>query len=159
MPPSWGVSFWGPPSLRGASFLRGSPSWGCLLPRGPPSWGVSFFGASFLGGLLLGGSSSLGASFLGGAPSWGGEEGLLGRQPPPPVNRITHSCKNITLATTSLRPVKMKVCLQVVLPTIIVYHCANGDGVNNGQNGYVTNVETDLNDKEKSRSSRKNAIQ
>ena len=24
---------------------------------------------------------------------------------PPPVNRITHTCKNITLATTSLRPV------------------------------------------------------
>ena len=23
----------------------------------------------------------------------------------PPVNRITHTCKNITLATTSLRPV------------------------------------------------------
>ena len=25
----------------------------------------------------------------------------------PPVNRITHTCKNITLATTSLRPVNM----------------------------------------------------
>ena len=25
--------------------------------------------------------------------------------PHPPVNRITHTCKNITLATTSLRPV------------------------------------------------------
>ena len=24
----------------------------------------------------------------------------------PPVNRITHTCKNVTLATTSLRPVK-----------------------------------------------------
>ena len=27
---------------------------------------------------------------------------------PPPVNRITHTCKNITLATTSLRPVTIK---------------------------------------------------
>ena len=26
---------------------------------------------------------------------------------PPPVNRITDACKNITLATTSLRPVKI----------------------------------------------------
>ena len=25
--------------------------------------------------------------------------------PPPPVNRMTNRCKNITLATTSLRPV------------------------------------------------------
>ena len=28
------------------------------------------------------------------------------RQTPPPVNRMTNSSKNITLATTSLRPVK-----------------------------------------------------
>ena len=28
-------------------------------------------------------------------------------QRPPPVNRITHTCKNIDLATTSLRPVKI----------------------------------------------------
>ena len=26
---------------------------------------------------------------------------------PPPVNRMTNRCKNITLATTSLRPVKI----------------------------------------------------
>ena len=30
-----------------------------------------------------------------------------GIPPPPPVNRMTNKCKNITLATTSLRPVKM----------------------------------------------------
>ena len=29
----------------------------------------------------------------------------LGYHHPPPVNRITNRCKNITLATTSLRPV------------------------------------------------------
>ena len=28
----------------------------------------------------------------------------------PPVNRMTNRCKNITLATTSLRPVNMKAC-------------------------------------------------
>ena len=56
-------------------------------------------GASFRGGLLLGGSLSQGRSSTGGwYPSmhWGR---------PPPVNRITDACKNITLATTSLRPV------------------------------------------------------
>ena len=33
--------------------------------------------------------------------------GVLWRPPSPPVNRITDTCKNITLVTTSLRPVKM----------------------------------------------------
>ena len=32
----------------------------------------------------------------------------LRQTPPPPVNRMTNRCKNITLATTSLRPVKVK---------------------------------------------------
>ena len=30
---------------------------------------------------------------------------MLGYTPPPSVNRIAHTCKNITLATTSLQPV------------------------------------------------------
>ena len=46
---------------------------------------------------------------------WGGERLIPGgvvsqhalRQTPPPVDRITDKSKNITLATTSLRPVKM----------------------------------------------------
>ena len=42
---------------------------------------------------------------------WGvslpGPGGACPETPPPPVNRITHTCKNITLATTSLRPVKI----------------------------------------------------
>ena len=54
----------------------------CLVPGGSP-WS---------GGVLLG----LG----GGVP---GPRGVSGD--PPPVNRITDTCKNITLATTSLRPV------------------------------------------------------
>ena len=40
------------------------------------------------------------------------------RQTPPPVNsvnRITHTSKNITLATTSLRPVKMGI-ISILLP-------------------------------------------
>ena len=56
--------------------------------------------ASFLGGLLGGG-----ASFLGGV--LGGVVSQHALRQTPPVNRITHSCKNITLATISLRPVKM----------------------------------------------------
>ena len=81
--------------LLGWSLSWGAPSGGLLL-GGPPSGGLLLWGVSLLGG----------ASFLG---------GLLGKGPPswgvsladPPVNRITHSCKNITLATTSLRPEMM----------------------------------------------------
>ena len=36
----------------------------------------------------------------------------------PPVNRITHTCKNITLATTSLRPVIIMFGIQWELPLI-----------------------------------------
>ena len=60
-----------------------------------PGGGSSFWGVS-----LPGGSPCQGVSLPGGSPCQGS---LLGRLPP--VNRITHSCKNITLATTSLRPV------------------------------------------------------
>ena len=38
-----------------------------------------------------------GSPWQGGSPYW---------RHPPPVNRMTNRCKNITLATTSLRPVK-----------------------------------------------------
>ena len=42
-----------------------------------------------------------------------------GSQENPPVNRITDTCKNITLATTSLRPV-----ITFVIPPLIVHlHC------------------------------------
>ena len=101
----------------GASFLGRSPSSGAasflggLLLRGvPPSFGglllgecLLLLGVSFLGRYLLLG----GCLLLGGSPSWGvsppwrevSQHAL--RQTPPPVNRITHSCKNITLATTT----------------------------------------------------------
>ena len=74
------------------------PGGGCLLLGG----GLIGGGASFLGGCLLGG----GASFLGGGGSpWQGGGIQACTEADPPVNRITHCCKNITLATTSLRPV------------------------------------------------------
>ena len=43
----------------------------------------------------------------GGSPCWGvvSAWSLGGSPETPPVNRITDTCKNITLATTSLRPV------------------------------------------------------
>ena len=75
----------------------GSPCWGCLhargvsLPGGLPANG----GSPCQGGGLLGG----GVLPAGGSPWWGGS---------PPVNRMTDTCKNITLATTSLRPVIIK---------------------------------------------------
>ena len=60
------------------------------------------------GGVLLGPGGVLlgpgGVSLVpGGGSAWSG--GVLRRTPP--VNRITDTCKNITLATTSLRPVNM----------------------------------------------------
>ena len=64
----------------------------------------SFFGGLLLGGLLLGGVGLLllGVSFWGLPPSGGC---LLPGDPPTPVDRITDTSKNITLATTSLRSV------------------------------------------------------
>ena len=38
-------------------------------------------------------------------PGPGGSASVPCGIPPPPVNRMTNRCKNITLATTSLRPV------------------------------------------------------
>ena len=41
-----------------------------------------------------------------------------GRPPPPPVNRITDTCKNITLAKTSFRPVNItRTAVHLVKPT------------------------------------------
>ena len=69
---------------------------GCLLPGGVLPGGV-LPGGVLLEGLLLG------VSALGGVCSWGVSKHAL-RQTPP-LNRITDTSKNITLATTSLRPV------------------------------------------------------
>ena len=71
---------------------------GCLLPGGSAPGGC----LPGLGGCLPGpGGWCL---LLGGAWSGGGIPACTEAEPPP-VNRMTDRCKNITLATTSLRPV------------------------------------------------------
>ena len=84
------------------------PGWGgfemvCLVRRGVWSWGVG--GVPGLGGVW---------SWGGGVPGPGGGSASMpcGIPPPlPPVNRMTNRCKNITLATNSLRPVKISILL------------------------------------------------
>ena len=83
---------------RGGSACRGgSPCRGgvCLVRGGSPCQGVS---AWSWGGCLPGPGGVLPAG--GCLP---GPGGVL--RSPPPVDRITDTCKSITLATTSLRPV------------------------------------------------------
>ena len=77
----------------GVSGLGGVWSWGCLAQ------GVWSGGVSGLGGCLVQGVSGPGGVW---------SRGVSAGQVLPPVNRITDRCKNITLATTSLRPVKMR---------------------------------------------------
>ena len=104
----------------GFSIRGGSPSRGGFLH---PAGG----GSSIQPGGVLhpagGGSSIQPGGFL--HPARGGssiQPGLLARPPPPPVNRMTDRCKNITLAKTSFRPETMKFrvlilnCSQKVLP-------------------------------------------
>ena len=87
-----------------------------LLPEGggglvpgvlPGRGGWSQGGSPWQGGFSLAGGFSLGCPWPGGGSPWQG--GLPGGgfflADPPPVNRMTDRCKNITLATTSLRPV------------------------------------------------------
>ena len=106
-----GVSAWS----QGVCLVRGVSAWsgGCSPCRG----GVCLVWGGFC--LVLGGSPCPGEGLPGpgggSAWSWGGflpaRRGLPGpggpARRPPPVNRITDTCKNITLATTSLRPVKI----------------------------------------------------
>ena len=89
-----GASFLGVSLAGGASFLGGvSLAGGASFLGGSPWQGASLFGVSLAGGCLL----------LWGSP-W--QRGIpVCTEAEPPVNRITHSCKNITLATTSLQPV------------------------------------------------------
>ena len=83
------------PGPRGV--LLGPEGGGVPGPGGSPWSG----GVPGPGGVLLGPR--------GGAWSGGFSLVLGGSPETPPVNRITDTCKNITLATTSLRPVmKMK---------------------------------------------------
>ena len=87
----------------GGCFLPG----GCLLPGGVlPSWGV--LPSQGGGGCLLPGGGVVVS-----------QHALRQTHPPPPVNRISDTSKNITLATTSLRPVIIHYV--IVKPSI----CAN----------------------------------
>ena len=86
---------------------------GCIPAACRPFAGVCFPGGGLPG--LGGGAWSGGCLVRGvtawsrGMPAWSG--GLVSqhalRQNPSPVNRMTDRCKNITLATTSLRPVNI----------------------------------------------------
>ena len=93
--------------VRGGCCLPG-PRGGVCLVRGVSAWSW--------GGCLPGPGGVL--------PDGGGLPGA-----PPPVNRITHTCKNITLATTSLRPVIKQVKLNIfnthycIVKNINTYHC------------------------------------
>ena len=83
----WGVSV-----PRGVSVPGGSGPGGCLVQGVSAPGGVSALGVGVCsrGGLVQGG---------------GGIPACTEADPLPPVNRMTNRCKNIALATTSLRPV------------------------------------------------------
>ena len=78
-------------------------SGGCLLPGVVSAWGHVCSGGLVCSGacLLWGGVYS-----QGGVSALGGWHPSMHRGRHPPVNRMTNRCKNITLATTSFRPVK-----------------------------------------------------
>ena len=82
---------------------------GCLLPGegGLLRGAICLQGVSDPGGVCSGGGCSRGCLTRGGL--------LQGGLPQthPPVNRMTDRCKNITLATTSLRPVIIHRSLQM----------------------------------------------
>ena len=87
--------------LPGGICSRGICSGGCLLPVGG---GVSALGGCLLQGVSApGGLSALGEVVCSQDGCVVSQHAL--RQMPPPVNRITDMSKNITLATTLLRPV------------------------------------------------------
>ena len=109
---SWEVSA-GRCLLQGVSALEGCMlggdvcSWGCLLPGGHLLPGVSAPGRYLLQGVSAPGSVCSQGSAPGGLlPGSVVSQHALRQTPhPPPVNRMTDRCKNITLATTSLWPV------------------------------------------------------
>ena len=115
-----GCLLWGVSALDGGgvSALGGVCSWGVSVPGGSAPRGVSAprgsapRGGSAPGGLLPGGllwgvtGSGVSAPGAVSAPRGVVSQHVL-RQTPHPVNRMTDRCKNITLATTSLRPVKI----------------------------------------------------
>ena len=83
----------------------------CSVGGGVCSWGVSAPGRGVcsqgVGCLLPGVSAPGGVSALG-VSAWGCGIPACTEADTPRVNRMTDRYKNITLATTSLRPVKIK---------------------------------------------------
>ena len=91
-------------SAPGGSLLRG------VSAREGVCSGVSAPGGLCSGGCLLwGGGVCSGGCAPGGVCSRGGGGIPVCTEADPPVNRMTDRCKNITLATTSLRPVKIQI--------------------------------------------------
>ena len=78
---------------RGVYLPGGCACWGVCLPRGVYLPG----GVPATGGVPAWGCACLGGACWGGVPAGGG----LPQTCPPPVNRMTNRCKNITLATTA----------------------------------------------------------
>ena len=96
--------------LWGCLLLGGVCSRGCLLWGNVYSWGVSALGCLLWGvcsrGCLLQGVSALAGVYSRGVSAPGGGIPACTEADTPLLNRMTDRCKNITLATTSLRPVK-----------------------------------------------------
>ena len=87
-------------------------SQGGVCSGGHLLWGVSTLEmVSGQGGLLLGGCLLLGG-LLQGVSAPGGIPACTEADTPPLVNRMTDGCKNISLATTSLRLVKIGIAVR-----------------------------------------------
>ena len=76
----------------------GVPAWGGVPPRGCTCRGDLLGGCTCQGGV-----PARGGDLPGGVPTQGipGQGGVPAQVPPPPVNRMTDKCKNITLPQTS----------------------------------------------------------
>ena len=96
-----GVCSWGGSGPGGCLLLGGVWSGGCLLWGGCLLRGVSALGW----GVWSGGCLVQGVSALGGSAPGGGIPACTEADPPVWTEWMTDRCKNITLATTSLRPV------------------------------------------------------
>ena len=117
--------------LRGGVWSQGV----CLLPGGLPRPGGCLLLRGCLvpvGCLLLGGEvpGPRGCLVQGIAWSWGwgcvASQHALRQIPPPPVNRMTDSCKNIAFAT-SLRTVKIQTCELIISVANVEIHCFKDD--------------------------------
>ena len=100
-----GVSAWSGGVLLGPGGCLPLPGGFSLVRGGSPWSGGVLLGPRGVFSLVQGGVFSLvprGALLGRGGSPWSG--GFSGD---PPVDRITDTCKNITLATTSLRPVNI----------------------------------------------------